>query len=110
MKDQPARIPELVQLLLNNTSPGNSIKLVAEHAVACLTSCEMALAEHPDQYVLNGNYFRLNVPRGMAQIGLAKSDKLPNMVGLADRYMEHEMKQRIWKIANLLQYPQRAST
>ena len=114
LKDQSVRIPELAQLLLENTSPGNAFKLaVAEYAVACLTSCEMVhreLADHPDQYVLNGNYFRLNVPQGVAEIGLAEWDKLPNMIALTDRYMEHgEMKQPIRNIANLLQFPQRAS-
>jgi len=114
LKDQPVRIPELMQLLLKNTSPGNMFKLaVAEYGVACLTSCEMVhreLADHPDQYVLHGNYFRLNVPQGMAEIGLAEWDKLPKMISLTNRYMEHgEMKQPIWNIANLLQFPQRAS-
>ena len=109
LKDRPVRIPEL-----ENTSPRNAFKLaVAEYAVACLTSCEMAhreLAEHPDQYVLNGNYFRLNVPQGMAEIGLAEWDKLPNMIALTNRYMERgEMKQPIRNIAELLQDPQRAS-
>ena len=69
------------------------------------------LAENPNEYILQGNSFRLNVPQGMAEIGLAEWDKLPNMIALTDRYMEHgEMKQPIRKIANLLQYPQRAST
>ena len=114
LKDQPARIPELARLLLKNTSPGTVFKLaVAEYAVACLTSCEMVhreLADHPDQYILNGNYFRLNVLQGMAEIGLAEWDKLPKMISLTNRYMEHgERKQPIQRIANLLQHPQCAS-
>ena len=68
------------------------------------------IAEHPDQGILDCNYFRLNVPQGMGTIGLAEWDKLRNMIALTNRYMEHgEMKEPKRKMANLLRYPQRAS-
>ena len=52
------------------------------------------IAEHPDRDILEGNYFRLNVPQGMATIGLAEWDKLKTMIALTNRYMEHgEMKE-----------------
>jgi predicted acylesterase/phospholipase RssA len=114
LKDKPTQLSSLAQLLLDNTSPKNAFKLaVAEYAVRCLTSCEMVdreIAERPDRLILEGNYFRLNVPQGMGAIGLDEWDKLKQMIALTNRYMDHgEMRQRKRKMANLLQHPQRAS-
>jgi len=68
------------------------------------------IAEHPERDILDGNYFRLNVPQGMGTIGLAEWDKLGNIIALTNRYMEHgEMKEPKRQMANLLRYPQRAS-
>jgi Patatin-like phospholipase len=113
LKDEPTQLTSLAKLFLENTSPKNAFKLaVAEYAVRCLTSCEMVdreIAERPDRHVLDGNYFRLNVPQGMGAIGLAEWDKLKQMIALTNRYMDHgEMRQRKRKMANLLQHPQRA--
>ena len=115
LKDEPTQLSTLAHLFLENTSLKSTFKLaVAEYAVRCLTSCEMVhreIAEHPDRDILNGNYFRLNVPQGMGAIGLTEWDKLKQMKALTDRYMDHgDMKQTKRKIAELLQNPQRAST
>jgi predicted acylesterase/phospholipase RssA len=114
LKDKASKVPDLAQMLLDNTSPKHAFQLaVAEYAVQCLTSCERVhseIAEHPDRDILDGNYFRLNVLQGMSTIGLAEWDKLKTMIALTERYMQHgEMKERKCKIANLLQYPQRTS-
>jgi len=114
LKDKSTKLPDLAQMLLDNTSPKRAFQLaVAEYAVQCLTSCEMVhreMAEHPEHDVLEGNYFRLNVLQGMSTIGLDEWDKLKTMIALTNRYMEHgEMKERKRKIANLLRCPQHAS-
>ena len=114
LKDKATKLPDLAQILLDNTSPKRAFQLaVAEYAVQCLTSCEMVhreISEHPDRDILDGNYFRLNVLQGMSTIGLDEWDKLKIMIALTDRYMQHgEMKKSKRKIANLLRYPQRAS-
>ena len=66
MKEKSTKIPDLAQMLLENTSPKRAFQLaVAEHAVQCLTSCEMVhreIAEHPEHDVLEGNYFRFKCP------------------------------------------------
>jgi predicted acylesterase/phospholipase RssA len=112
---QLPKLPKLVQTFLENTSSEHNTfqAAVAEYAVQCLTSCEMVdreIAENKNHDILEGNYFRLNVPQGMATIGLAEWDKLKNMIALTNRYMEHgEMKTPKRKMADLLQHPQRAS-
>lgn len=114
LKDEPTQLSNLPKFFLQNTSPKNVFKLaVAEYAVQCLTSCEMVhreISEHPDRYILDGNYFRLNVPQGMGTIGLAEWDKLKNIIALTNRYMEHgEIRESKRKMANLLRDPRRAS-
>ena len=114
LNENSTLLSELAQVLLSNTSPKSSFQLaVAEYAVRCLTSCEMVhreIAEHPEHDILEGNYFRLNVPQGMDKIGLAEWDKLRNIIALTNQYMEHgEMKEPKCQMANLLRYPQRAS-
>jgi predicted acylesterase/phospholipase RssA len=114
LKDKSTQLPKLVQMFLDNTSPMLAFQAAAaEYAVRCLTSCEMVhreISDHPERDILEGNYFRLNVPQGMSSIGLAEWDKLENMIALTNRYMEHgEMREPKRKIANLLQFPQRAS-
>jgi predicted acylesterase/phospholipase RssA len=114
LNDEPTQLSSLAHFFLENTFPKNLFKLaVAEYAVRCLTSCEMIdreIAERPHRHVLDGNYFRLNVPQGMGAIGLAEWDKLKQMIALTNRYMEHgEMRDRKQKMANLLRHPERAS-
>ena len=64
--NENSQLSELAQVLLRRTSPKSSFELaVAECAVCCLTSCEMVhreIAEQPEHDILEGNYFRLNVP------------------------------------------------
>ena len=61
--------------------------------------------------ILEGNYFRLNLPQGMSKIGLAEWEKLEDMISLTDNYMDHgETLPRNRKIARLLLNPQLASS
>jgi Patatin-like phospholipase len=114
LKDEPDQLSSYARFLLKKTSPRNVFKLaVAEYTVRCLTSCEMThreIADRPDRHVLQGNYFRLNVPQGMGAIGLAEWDKLKQMISLTNRYMEHgERRELKRKMANLLRHPERIS-
>jgi patatin-like phospholipase/acyl hydrolase len=114
LNDTSEEVPNVARSLLQNTSPGHAFKLaVAEYAVKCITSCELIhreISEHCDREILEGNYFRLNVPQGMAAIGLAEWDKLGDMIALTNRYMDHgDMKKKKQRIAQLLRDPQRAS-
>jgi hypothetical protein len=87
---------------------------VAEYCVKCLTSCEIVhreLSENPEKIILEGNYFRLNVPQGMSKIGLAEWEKLEDMIALTDSYMDHgESLRRSREIARLLLNPLSASS
>jgi hypothetical protein len=101
----------VVQSLLQNTSPGLAFKFgIAEYAVQCLASCELVhleIVEHPDRVILEGNYFRLNVPQGMSEIGLAEWTKLREMKALTNQYMDNGDKRREKRrIAALLRDPQ----
>ena len=112
--DTSKEVPKVIQSLLQNTSPGHAFKLaVAEYTLKCVTSCELAhreISEHCNRDILEGNYFRLNVPQGMAAIGLAEWDRLGDIIALTNQYMEHgDMKRKKQRIAYLLQNPQRAS-
>ena len=114
LNDTTKEVPKVVQSLLQNTSPGHAFKFaVAEYAVKCVTSCELVhreISEHCDKDILEGNYFRLNVPQGMATIGLAEWDKLGDIIALTNQYMYHgDMKKRKQRIAELLQDPQRVN-
>lgn len=114
LNDRSKEVPQIIQSLLQNTSPEHAFKLaVAEYAVKCVTSCELVhreISEHCDKDILESNYFRLNVPQGMSAIGLAEWDKLGDMIALTNRYMDHgEMRKRKRRIAELLRDPQRAS-
>jgi len=114
LNDARKEVPKVVQSLLQNTSPGHAFKLaVAEYAVKCVTSCELIhreVSQNPDREILEGNYYRLNVPQGMSAIGLAEWDKLGDMIALTNRYMDHgDMKKKKQRIAELLRDPQRAS-
>jgi hypothetical protein len=107
-------VSKVVQSILQNTSPGHAFKLaVAEYAVKCVTSCELIhreVSERCDREILEGNYYRLNVPQGMSAIGLAEWDKLGDMIALTNRYMDGgDMKKKKQRIAELLRDPQRAS-
>ena len=113
LNDNSNAIPKVAKTLLKNTFGKHAFKLaVAEYAVRCVTSCELVhreLSQDSGHDLLQGNYFRLNVPQGMSGIGLAEWDKLEDMVALTDAYMDHgEIKKKTRKIADLLQDPRRA--
>jgi len=98
---------QFVDTILRRTSPKVAFKVVvAEYCVKCVTSCELIhreLAENPERIIVDGNYFRLNVPQGMSQIGLAEWNKLEDMIALTNAYMTHgEMIKPKRTIANLL--------
>jgi predicted acylesterase/phospholipase RssA len=113
LNDTSKKLPKVVESLLRNTSPGHAFKLaVAEYAVKCVTSCELIhreVAERCEREILEGNYFRLNVPQGMSTIGLDEWEKLGTMIALTNRYMEHaDQKKEKRRIAELLRMPDRA--
>ena len=115
LNDTIRNVPRIIESLLENTSPLHAFKLaVAEYAVKCVTSCELVhreISEHCDRDILEGNYFRLNVPQGMAAIGLAEWDKLGDIIALTNQYMDDgDMKRKKQRIAELLRDPQQAST
>jgi hypothetical protein len=114
LNDNSNAIPKISQTLLKNIFGKHAFKLaVAEYAVRCVTSCELVhqeLSQDSGHDILQGNYFRLNVPQGMSRIGLAEWDKLEDMIALTDTYMDHgEVKKTRRRIAELLQDPRRAS-
>jgi predicted acylesterase/phospholipase RssA len=113
LNDTSKELPKVVESLLRNTSPGHAFKLaVAEYAVKCITSCELIhreVAERCNREILEGNYFRLNVPQGMSSIGLAEWEKLGAMIALTNRYMDHgDKRKEKRRIAELLRDPDRA--
>jgi hypothetical protein len=114
LDDQTTEIPKFINSVLAKTSPKLSFQLaVADYCVRCLTSCENThreMAENPERIILDGNYFRLNVPQGMSKIGLDEWEKLEDMLALTDSYMRHgEMQKPKQIIAKLLWKPELAS-
>jgi len=108
------QLPGLIDMILRKTSPKLAFHIaVAEYCVNCLTSCEIThreVAENPERIVLDGNYFRLNVPQGMSKIGLDEWDKLEDMIALTNSYMTHGDRLKVKQvIAKLLLKPQLAS-
>lgn len=66
---------------------------VAEYCVVCVTSCERThgqIASNLKKFGIDGlwQYVRLNVPQGMARIGLQEWKKIPMIAALAEDYME----------------------
>lgn len=113
LNDNTQEVVCFVNAIFQKTSPRVAFQVaVAEYCVKCLTSCEIAhreLAENPERIILEGNYFRLNVPQGMSKIGLDEWDKLEDMVALTKSYMTHgEQLKSKQVIANLLTNPQLA--
>lgn len=114
LNEESQGLSSIAKTLLRYTSPKHAFKLaVAEYCARCLTSCELVhreLSENPERNILGGNYFRLNVPQGMSNIGLAEWEKLENMISLTDSYMDHgETLAMVHKIAKLLLDPRSAS-
>jgi predicted acylesterase/phospholipase RssA len=114
LEDEPTQLSIIAKFFLRYTFPKTLFKIaVAQYAVHGLTSCEMVhreISERLNRDILDGNYFRLNVPQGMSTIGLAEWDKINPMIALTKRYMElGEIIELKRKMANLLRDPQRAS-
>jgi hypothetical protein len=106
-------VPKLVNTILQKTSRKRVLQIaVAEYCVSCLTSCETTHAEMAasrQKLILNGNYFRLNVPQGMSNIGLSEWDKTEDIIALTVAYMSHADQSGPKKmIAKLLLKPQLA--
>ena len=79
--------------LLQKLAPKASFQLeVAKYCIASLTSCEKihrdVSEKYPDRIVPNGNYFRFNVPQGMAKIGLEEWKKIGDIIALTEDYMD----------------------
>ena len=108
LNDTSKEISQIVQSLLQNTSPGHVFKLaVAEYAVKYVTSCELIhrdISEHADRDILEENYFRLNVPQGIVhnqscrvwQTG--RYDRSYQSIHVSWRHEEKETK-NCWAIA-----------
>ena len=114
LNDKSQEIPKFIESILRKTSPKLAFQVaVAEYCVKCLTSCENVhreLAENPERIILDGNYFRLNVPQGMSKIGLDEWDKLEDMIALSNNYMTHgDLLKPKQTIAKLLRKPQLTS-
>ncbi|TMC18228.1 MAG: hypothetical protein E6J34_17645 [Chloroflexi bacterium] len=114
LNDKSEELSTFIDAILRKTSPKLSFQVaVAEYCVKCLTSCEIThreVADNPERIILDGNYFRLNVPQGMSKIGLDEWDKLEDMIALTKSYMTHpDLSKLKQKIAKLLQNPQIAS-
>lgn len=113
LNEESQQLPGFVEAVLRKTSPILAFKVaVAEYCIQCLTSCELThreVADNPERMILDGNYFRLNVPQGMSKIGLDEWDKLGDMIALTNSYMTHgEIMKTKQSIAKLLQDPQLA--
>jgi predicted acylesterase/phospholipase RssA len=104
--------PECHAQLLRMLAPKEFFQSeVAKYYVASLTSCEKVhrdvSSQFPDRIAPYKNYFRLNVPQGISEIGLEEWKKIGDIIALTESYMEHgEMEE--WKItiAKLLLNPQ----
>ena len=106
--------PEIRTQLLRMLAPRESFQLdVAKYCVASLTSCEKihrdVSSQFPDRIIPYKNYFRLNVPQGMSEIGLEEWKKIGDIIALTETYMDHgEIEGRKISIAKLLLNPQTA--
>jgi Patatin-like phospholipase len=100
--------------LLRRLAPQAAFQLeVAKYCIASLTSCEKThrdVAEkYPDRVVPGKNYFRLNVPQGMSNIGLEEWRKIGDILALTEDYMDHgEIREHKKTIARFLLNPQLA--
>ena len=98
--------------LLHMLAPKASFQLeVAKYCIDSLTSCEKihreVSSQFPNRIAPYKNYFRLNVPQGMSEIGLEEWKKIDDIIALTQNYMEHgEMEEWRITIAKLLLNPQ----
>jgi predicted acylesterase/phospholipase RssA len=104
--------PKLGSRLLAKLAPKASFQLeVVKYIAASLTSCEKihrdVSSQFPDRIAPYTNYFRLNVPQGISEIGLEEWEKIGDIIALTQNYMEHgEMEEWRIIIAKLLINPQ----
>jgi Patatin-like phospholipase len=100
--------------LLQALAPMGSFHIeVAKYCVASLTSCEKIHRDVSEQFrdrvVAHVNYFRLDVPQGLSDIGLEEYKKVGDIIALTASYMEHgEMEERKKTVAKILLNPQLA--
>jgi hypothetical protein len=82
---------------------------VAQYCVNCAISCERThedVSRNWNRHDTQGKYFRLNVPQGMAKIGLQEWEKLTTIAALTYDYMESsEIQQLKREIAKQLRDP-----
>lgn len=110
LADQATVLPRMVRTILGKTSRRFAYgAAVAEYCVKVVTNCEQIhreLTERRNEFALNRNYFRLNVPIGMSQIGLDEWQELRTMMALTESYMCGEMLEQKQRIASLLLHPE----
>jgi Patatin-like phospholipase len=114
LNEHSEKLPKFLDGVLRITSPRLEFSVaLAEYCVKCLTTCEkihQQVAKNPERIILNGNYFRLNVPGGMSKIGLGDWDKSKDMIALSDGYMKYgDMVRLKLAVAKLLLKPESAS-
>lgn len=91
--------------LFRSLTPKQAFELaVAQYCVSCVTSCERThgqVASNITKFGIDGpwQYVRLNVPQGMAKIGLQEWKKFHMIAALTEDYMEdinvRELKRQI---------------
>jgi hypothetical protein len=91
--------------LFRSLTPKQAFELaVAQYCVSCVTSCERThgqVASNTAKFGIDGpwQYVRLNVPQGMAKIGLQEWKKFQMIAALTEDYMEdinvRELKRQI---------------
>jgi hypothetical protein len=100
--------------LFRSLTPRQAFELaVAQYCVSCVTSCERThgqVASNLARFGIDGpwQYVRLNVPQGMAKIGLQEWKKFYMIAALTEDYMEdidiRELKRQIAEILSSPEY------
>ena len=105
-----ASISGVLGQLFRNLTPAAAFELaVAEYCKSCVTSCERThgqVVSNLSKFGIDGpwQYIRLNVPQGMAKIGLQEWKKFHKIAALTEDYMEdmgvRELKRQVAKRLN----------
>jgi len=100
--------------LFRSLTPRQVFELtVAQYCVSCVTSCERThgqVASNLARFGIDGpwQYVRLNVPQGMAKIGLQEWKKFHMIAALTEDYMEdidvRELKRQVAEILSSPEY------
>lgn len=90
----------------NDLSQSEIIKYYMDSSTSCEKVHRTVSPQFSDHITSDKNYYRLNVPQGMSEIGHGELEKISDMIALTESYMEHgEMQHRKVTIAKLLLNP-----